>query len=74
MMAKKFDLLRAGDMQNEGVVLRPALSQEDFGDCVFIQTVGPQAVDRFRGDGHQLTTANDFRRDGGGICILSGKV
>ena len=71
-MAEQFNLFRAADVQDQGVILRTALGFKNFGNGLFIQTVGTQTVDGFRGNGHQLAAANHFRSNDGGLCILSG--
>ena len=59
-------------MEDQGVVLGAALGLKYFGNGIFIQAVGSQAVDSLRGDGHQAPIAND--RGGnfwgvGGVCV-----
>ena len=54
-------------MEDEGVVLGPALGLEDAADRRRVQAVGPQAVDCFRGDAHKATLPE---KGGGGFNIL----
>ena len=42
-----------GDMENQRVILGPPLHLEDAPDGVGVGPVGPQAVYRLRGEGHQ---------------------
>ena len=46
-------------MQDEGVILRATLGGEDASYRLRVQTIGPQAVDRLRGDAHQSAGAED---------------
>ena len=48
-------------MQNQGIVLGTTLGLEDFQDCLFVQAVGTQTVDRLRGDGHQTALSDNMR-------------
>ena len=59
-------------MEDQGVVLGAALGLKYFGNGIFIQAVGSQAVNRLRGDGHQAPIANDLGgnfRGLGGLCV-----
>ena len=56
--------LGAGDMDDEGIVLGPALGLEDPLHRGAVQGVGPQAVHRLRGDAHQAAVPQDLGRCG----------
>ena len=53
--------LRPGHMDDQGVILRPALDFEDPFDRLFLQGARPQAVYGLRGQGHQTAGAQDGR-------------
>ena len=71
-MAEQLNLFRAGDVQNQGVVLRTALGLKDFGNGFFVQTVGTQAVDGLRGNGNQTALHNDIGSNCRGLGIFCG--
>ena len=56
--------LRAGDMDDQGVVLRAALGHKDLCDCRAVACIGGNAVDRLGGQGHQLPSAQQISRFG----------
>ena len=72
-MAEQLNLLRAADVENQGVVLGTALGLKDLGNGLFVQAIGPQTINRFRGDGHQLPLLNQIRRNGGRFRGLGGQ-
>ena len=49
-------------MQDQWVVLGAALGLKNAGHRLWIKAVGPQAVDRLRGDADQPAPADDLRR------------
>lgn len=49
-------------MENERVVLGPALGRENIRHCLWVQSVGPQAIDGLRGDTQQTASPDDLRR------------
>ena len=57
-------LLGAGNMDDEGIVLGPALGLKDPLHRGAVQSVGPQAVHRLRGDAQQAAPAENLRRLG----------
>ena len=57
----------AGDVDDDGIVRRPAFDLENFGDGIFIQRVGGQAIDRFRRQRHDFARAQQFRRAADGF-------
>ena len=54
--------LGAGHMDDEGIVLGPALGLKDPLHRGAVQSVGPQAVHRLRGDAHQAAVLQDLGR------------
>ena len=73
MVAEQLNLLRSGDMENQGVVLRTALGFKNFGHGGFVQTVGAKTVDGFGRNRYQFAAADHFRGKGGGTCVLGRK-
>ena len=69
MMAKKLDLLRTGDVQNQGIVLGTALGFEAFGNGIFVQTVGTQTLDSLRGNGYQFAGFDQICGNNGGVYV-----
>ena len=57
VMADRLQLLRLGDMQNEGVVLRTPLRLEDAQHGVLVEPVCPEAVDGLGRDGDELAAS-----------------
>ena len=49
-------------MNNDRIVCRPAFDLENFGDGLFVQCVGGQAIDRLRRQRHDFARAQQFRR------------
>ena len=47
--------LRAGDMDDQGIVLRAALGHKDLLHSLAVAGIGSNAVNRLGGQGHQLT-------------------
>ena len=72
-MTEALHFLRFRHMENQGVILGTALGLKDSGNGVFIQAVGTQAVNRFRGNGHQAAVFDDFRRNGRRIRVFGGQ-
>ena len=70
VVGKIHDPLRAVHMQDQGIVLGPALCRKDLGHCLFIQSVGAQTVNRLRGDSHQAAVFDDFRGNFRGIGFI----
>ena len=60
-------------MQDQGIVLGTALGLKDLSNGFFVQTVGAQTVDGFRGDGHQTAAFDNFRRGYGRHRVPGGK-
>ena len=56
--------LWAGDMDDQGVVLRAALGHKDLCDCRAVARIGGNAVDRLGGQGYQLPSAQQISRFG----------
>ena len=54
--------LRAGDMDDQGVILRAALGHKDFCHSFPIAGIGCDAVDRLRGQSHQLAAPQQRSR------------
>ena len=54
--------LRAGDVDDQGVILRAALGHKDFCHSFPIAGIGCDAVDRLRGQGHQLAAPQQRSR------------
>ena len=71
--ATQFDLLRAADVQNQGVVLWTTLGFKNFRHGSFVQTVCAQTVNRLRGDRHQLPPANQVSRNLGRFRVQCGQ-
>ena len=61
--------LRAGDVDDQGVILRAALCHEDLGHCFAVAGVCRNAVDRLSRQGDQLALAQKFRRFGDGVAF-----
>ncbi len=59
-----------GDVEDQGVVLRTALGLENMPYRFRVEAVGPQAVDRFRGDAQQAAVPED---GGGGRDVMPGE-
>ena len=57
-------IVRAGDMDDQGVVLRAALGHKDLCDRRAVARIGGNAVDRLGGQGHQLPSAQQISRFG----------
>ena len=55
------------DVQDERIVLGPALGQKDLLHSLRIQPVGPQPVDRLGGNAHQ---AAGFNQCGGSFEVV----
>ena len=62
-MAELLDLFRAGDVENQWIVLGPPLGFKNLCNGLFVQTVGTQAVNRLGGNGYQSAALDDLRRD-----------
>ena len=62
-MAETLHFLRFRHMEDQGVILGTALCRKDSGNGVFIQAVGPQTVNRLRGNRHQLALADQRSSD-----------
>ena len=45
---KRLHILFFGNMENQGIIGRTALSGKDFPACHTVKAIGPKAVDRFR--------------------------
>ena len=73
VMAKQGKLLRAGDVEDQGIVPGSALGDKDFRHRLRVQPVGPQAVDRLRGQGHQPAGFYEIRRHSRCLRRGSGK-
>ena len=71
-MAELLDLFRAGDVEDQGIVLRPSLGLKNLQNRLFIQSVGSQTIDRLRGDGYQASGSDNIGRDGRGIRVCGG--
>ena len=52
----------AGDVDDDRIVRRPAFDLENFGDGLFVQRVGGQAINRFRRQRDDFAGAQQFRR------------
>lgn len=50
------------NMEDQGIILRPALGLEDVGHRLRVQAIGAQAIDRLRGDSQEASPADDLRR------------
>ena len=72
MVTEQLDLLGTGNVQNQRIVLGAALGFEDLCHSIFVQTVGTQAVDGFRGDSNQLAVHDQVSRGGRGNGIGCG--
>ena len=57
----------AGDMDDDGIVCRPAFDLKNFGDGLFIQRIGGQAIDRFGRQRDDFAGAQQFRRAPDGV-------
>ena len=57
----------AGHVDDDGIVRRPAFDLENFGDGLFVQRVGGQAINRFRRQRHDFAGAQQFRRAADGF-------
>ena len=73
VVAEQFDLLRAADVQNQGVVLWTTLGFKNFRHGSFVQTVCAQTVNRLRGDRHQFPPANQVSRNLGRFRVQCGQ-
>ena len=58
-----------GDVDDEGVVRRPALGREDARHRGGVESVGAEAVDRLRREGHQPAGAQDRGRASDGVSV-----
>jgi hypothetical protein len=56
------DLLRIGEVADDGVVGGPSFDFEDSFYRLFIQGVGAEAVDRLRGEGHHFSHSDQTGR------------
>ena len=74
VVAEQLNLLRAGDVQDQGVVLGTALGFENLGNSSFVQTVGAQTVDGLRGNGNQSALHDDIGGNGRSLRILGRKI
>ncbi len=61
--------LRAGDVDDQGVILRAALCHEDLGHRFAVAGVCRNAVDRLSRQGDQLAFAQKFRCFGDGVAF-----
>lgn len=61
--------LRAGDMDDQGVVLRAALGHKDLCDCRAVACIGGNAVDRLGGQGYKLSLPQQLRGFGDSCFI-----
>ena len=59
--ATQFDLLRAADVQNQGVVLWTTLGFKNFRHGGLVQAVCAQTVHRLRGKAHDLAVSDQLR-------------
>ena len=50
------------NMDNQRVELGPVLGGEDFGHRLLVQRIRAQAVDGFRGEGHDISGPEPFGR------------
>ena len=73
VVAEQFDLLRAADVQNQGVVLWTTLGFKNFRHGSFVQTVCAQTVNRLRGDRHQLALTDQLCGNFRGLRVQSGQ-
>lgn len=55
-----------GDVEDQGVVLRTALGLKNMPHRFRVEAIGPQAVDRLRGDAQQAAVPED----GGGFVYI----
>ena len=62
--------LRAGDMDDQGIVLRAALGHEDLLHCLAVAGVGGNAVHRLSGQGHQLPAAQQLGGLYNAFCLV----
>ena len=71
------DILGSGffipNMHNQRVELGPVLGGKDFGHCLFVQRIRTQAVDGFRGEGHDISGSEPFGRTKNGPWIVAVK-
>ena len=71
-MAEFLDFPRLRHMEDQGVVLGPALGGENACHSLLVETVCTKSVDGFRGDGHQPTPADDGCCRGRGAGVGGG--
>ena len=69
-MAEVLHLIHPRHMENQRVILGPALGLKYFQHRIGIQTVGAQAIDRLRGNAQQPAASDDVRRSIQGVRIL----
>ena len=62
-MAELLHLLCIPDVQNQGVILRPPLGLKNLRYGAFIQAIGAQTINRFGGNRHQLSPADQLSGD-----------
>ena len=73
-MGKARNLIRPRDVQDQRIVLGTTLDLENPGNGCFIQPVGTQTVDGFRGDCHKATLFDDFCRNAGRVLLPGRKI
>ena len=67
-MAVQLQPVRIGDMEDQGIVLRPALCLKNMEDRRLVEGVGSQSIYRFGRDPQQSALAEN------GGCLLNGGV
>ena len=73
VMAEQFDLLRAADVQNQGVILGTTLGFKNLGHGGLVQAVCAQAVHRLRRNRHQLPLTDQVCGNFRSLCVQCGQ-
>ena len=72
MVAEQLNLLRAADVQDQRIVLRPSLGFKNLGNSSFVQSVGAKTIDGFRGNGNKFAVHNQIGSGRGGDRVGRG--